>query len=297
LPADLLEPAFVTKLEALRRRLEVRARSGGVGELAARGRGGTSEFREHRAYSPGDDLRRLDWLAFARSGEPVLKLFRAEEDAVVRLLIDASASQDFGEPTKLELALRMAAAIGYVALVGGQRVQVLVARDGRLVATGPARRGRPSLAILLSDLGAIRAAGAIDLGQAIDRAVALARRPGMLVVLSDFLDRAGFTDALSRARAGGHDVALVQILARDEIEPDLVGDHALVDAETGETLELTFDAGAVRAYLERLADSCSRLARWARTHAASLVICPSDEPTEDAVLRFLERGNQTVGVP
>jgi uncharacterized protein (DUF58 family) len=295
--AGLLDPAFVAKLEALRRRLEVRARSGAMGELGARGRGGASEFREHRAYAPGDDLRRLDWLAFARSGEPVVKLFRSEEDAIVRLLLDASESLAFGAPGKLDLARRIAAAVGYVALAAGQRVQLLVARDGRLVATGPARRGRASLPVLLAELEAVEARGAVELSKAVDRAIALARRPGMLVVLSDFLDRGGVTDALSRARVAGHDVALVQILAPDEIEPDFEGDHALVDAETGEVVEMTFDAGAVSAYLERLAELCSRLSGWARKHSSSFVVCPSDEPPEDAVLRFLERGTQAVAAP
>jgi uncharacterized protein (DUF58 family) len=288
----LLDPPFVAKLEALRRRLEVRARSGAMGELSARGRGGASEFREHRAYAPGDDLRRLDWLAFARSGEPVVKLFRSEEDAVVRLLVDASASLEFGTPSKFALAQRMAAAIGYVALASGQRVQLLIAREGRLRPSGPARRGRRSLPALLAELARVQPAGPIELGRAIDETVALAARAGMLIVLSDFVDPSNYLLALSRARGAGHDVALVQILAPEELQPEWEGDQALVDAESGDVVEMTFDASTVRAYLERLGALCDALASWARKHGASLVICPSDEPTEDAVLRFLERGNQ-----
>ena len=70
----LLDPGFALELEALRRRLQVRARSGGGGEHVAKRRGGSAEFLEHRAYTAGDDLRRMDWLAFARTGEPVLNL-------------------------------------------------------------------------------------------------------------------------------------------------------------------------------------------------------------------------------
>ena len=96
----LLDPDFVRELSLLRRRLKVDVRSGGAGEHVARRRGGSAEFQEHRPYAPGDDLRRIDWLAFARSGVPVVKTFRAEEDVVVRLLVDASASLDFGNPRK-----------------------------------------------------------------------------------------------------------------------------------------------------------------------------------------------------
>src|SRR5206468_11736181 len=76
----LLDPDFVRELSLLRRRLKVDVRSGGHGEHVARRRGGSAEFQEHRPYAPGDDLRRIDWLAFARSGMPVVKTFRAEED-------------------------------------------------------------------------------------------------------------------------------------------------------------------------------------------------------------------------
>src|SRR5262252_6800194 len=88
----LLDPAFARELEALRRRMQVRARSGSGGDHTAKRRGSSAEFLEHRPYAPGDDLRRIDWLAFARTGEPVFKLFRAEEDVVVRMIVDASAS-------------------------------------------------------------------------------------------------------------------------------------------------------------------------------------------------------------
>src|SRR5882724_9502368 len=158
-PRALLDPAFVRELEALRRRLQVMVQSGASGERAARRRGGSAEFQEHRPYAPGDDLRRVDWSAFARTGEPVLKLFRAEEDTVLRLLVDASASLAFGQPQKLEVARRVAAAIGYLGLANGQRVQVLVAREragqsaGRgLERVGAPRRGRDALAALLRDL-------------------------------------------------------------------------------------------------------------------------------------------------
>src|SRR3954470_7478464 len=140
-PRALLDPAFVRELEALRRRLQVLVQSGASGERASRRRGGSAEFQEHRPYAPGDDLRRVDWSAFARTGEPVLKLFRAEEDTVLRLLVDASASLAFGEPQKLEVARRVAAAIGYLALANGQRAQVLVARESGSPAPSAGTRG------------------------------------------------------------------------------------------------------------------------------------------------------------
>jgi uncharacterized protein (DUF58 family) len=239
----------------------------------------------------------VDWAAFARTGEPVLKLFRAEEDSVLRLLLDASASLGFGSPQKFDVARRIAAAIGYLALANGQRTQVLVARE----ATGPtgaspglervssARRGRDSLAALLRDLSAPLASGSADLAQALEATLKRSTRPGLLVIVSDFLDPGPVTRALSHAAARGHQVALIQVLAREEIEPSFEGDFSLVDAESHAEVELGLDAAAIAAYVARLAGLIEELRSWSRKHGASYVRIANDEPIEGVVRRFVAR--------
>lgn len=292
----LLDAAFIRELEALRRRLEIRARSGGTGEHTARRRGGSAEFQEHRAYVPGDDLRRIDWLAYARTGEPVLKLFRAEEDVVIRLLVDASASLDFGDPKKIDVARRIAAAIGYMGLAGSQRAQVLLAQGsgdggaGGIRRTTSPRRGRAGLPGLLRDLAAAEATGSLDLAKAIDQSVQRSPRPGMLVVLSDFFDAGPVLAALSRARAAGHDLFLIQILMRSELEPDMDGDFALVDSETGQAVDLTVDAAAIDAYVLRVTGLIEELRAFAKRHGATYVRTTTDAPLEGVVRRFVARG-------
>jgi uncharacterized protein (DUF58 family) len=292
----LLDPSFVRELEALRRRLTLEVQSGGTGERASRRRGGSAEFQDHRAYAPGDDLRRVDWAAFARTGVPVLKLFRAEEESVLRLLIDASASLSFGMPQKLEVARRVAAAIGYLALANGQRAQVLVARQASgqaerrgIERTHPPRRGRTALAALLHDLSEPVAGGSGDLVRALDQAVRQSARPGLLVVVSDFLDPGPVTRALTQASAAGHQLALVQVLAREEIEPNYDGDFAFVDAESNLEVELSMDAAAIDAYVTRLTGSIEELRSWSRKHRASYVRISNDEALEGAVRRFVAR--------
>src|SRR4051812_39280976 len=182
-PEPLLGASFVRELEAMRRRLEIRARSGGSGEHIAKRRGGSAEFHEHRAYAPGDDMRRIDWAAYARTGEPVLKLFRAEEDVVARILCDASASLGCGEPPKLHTARRLAAAIGYMTLARSERAQLFIASEGA-PREGTAARGRAGLPALLRALGGVEPKGATDLARAVDNVVQKSGRPGMLVVIS-----------------------------------------------------------------------------------------------------------------
>lgn len=294
-PRSLLDPAFVRELEALRRRLSVTVQSGAAGERASRRRGGSAEFQDHRPYAPGDDLRRVDWAAFARTGEPVLKLFRAEEDSVLRLVLDASSSLSFGSPQKFDVARRVAAAIGYLALANGQRAQVLIARQPAqgsprgLERVGTPRRGRDALAALLRDLSEPRAGGRTDLTRAIEHTLQQASRPGLLVVVSDFLDPGMVTKALGHASALGHQVALVQVLSREEVEPSYDGDFAFVDSETEAQVELSMDAAAVDAYVVRLAGLIDELRAWSRKHRASYVRMTNDEALEGVVRRFVSR--------
>jgi uncharacterized protein (DUF58 family) len=289
-PGGLLDPEFVRELSLLRRRLQVDVRSGGAGEHLARRRGGSAEFREHRPYAPGDDLRRIDWLAFARSGAPVVKTFRAEEDVVVRLLLDASASLDFGNPKKLEVSKRIAAALSYLALSDSERVQVLATGSGSargLGAVGEARRGQGALHRVLRELSAIEAVGAAPLSAALRGLAERGLRPGLLVVLSDFFDPGPVSEELSRLKAQGHSVVLVHVLSRMELEPDFEGDLGLVDGETGQVVEVTMDASAIEAYLARLTGLVEELRAVARRLMGRYVRVVTDEPLEGPVRRLV----------
>jgi uncharacterized protein (DUF58 family) len=282
----LLDPAFARELEALRRRVLVRARSGAGGERAAKRRGSSAEFMEHRRYASGDDPRRIDWLAFARTGEPVLKLFRADEDAIARVAIDASASL---EGAKLATAKRVCAAVAYMALAESERAQVLACGPGGLERMGEPARGRAALARVLRDLDAVIARGGTDLARAIDAVVKRSARPGLLVVASDFLDPGPWDAAITRAAAAGHDLALVQVLAAEELAPPYDGDFALEDAETGAVLDVTIDAAAVAAYLARLEGLFAALRALARRTRAAYVRTTPSEPTIEAVRRLVAR--------
>jgi uncharacterized protein (DUF58 family) len=284
----LLDPAFARELEALRRRLQVRARSGAGGEHMGKRRGSSAEFLEHRPYAPGDDMRRIDWLAYARTGDPVTKLFRAEEDVIVRLLVDGSASLDAGTPSKLEVAKRVAAAIGYMALASSERAQIVCVGEGLSRVSEPSR-GRASLPKVLRELDGIGATGGTDLARAVDGMVQRSLRPGMLVVVSDFMDPGPWDGALTRAAAAGHDVGLVQVLAREEVSPQYDGDFALEDAETGDLVEVTMDAGAIDAYLERLHKLFAILRALAKRIRATYVRAIVDEDLLPIVRRFVSR--------
>jgi uncharacterized protein (DUF58 family) len=223
---------------------------------------------------------------------------------VVRLVVDASRSLDVGDPRKIDVARRVAAAIGYLALASSERAQVLTAGEGALRMRAPLR-GRGALAVLLRELDAAvpeerRAHDAgsrpsppressAHLAVAVDAVVLRSRRPGMLVVVSDFLDPGPVDAALGRAASAGHDLALIQVLAPEELDPPWDGDLALEDAETGDLLEVTVDARAVEAYLARLGELLARLRATAKKHGGTYVRLATGDSLLEAVRRFVAR--------
>ncbi len=285
--ASLLDPAFLRELDVLRRRLDVRARSGAVGERATSRRGGSAEFQDHRPYAPGDDPRRIDWSVMARTGEAFIKLYRAEEDTVVRLLVDASSSMRFGEPEKLGVAKKLAAGLGYMALRKLERAQLWVASGEQVRPSSPVR-GRAGVAPLLDALSSLEADGTTELARAVDTVTRTSHRAGMLAIFSDFFDPGPLLAALSRARAAGHVVCLVQIVAPDEESPALEGDVCLVDSETGGEVELTADAEALDAYAARFLGLCEELRGFARTRGATYVRARTDAALEEVIRRVVD---------
>src|SRR5499433_3206892 len=128
------------------------------GERRSLRRGHSVEFADYRAYGVGDDLRYVDWNVFGRLDRLHVKLFVDEEDLCLHLLVDASRSMDFGRPTKLAYAARLAAALGFVGLVNLERVGVAVLRE-RLSEGWPPTRGRNQFPALLDFLGGVKSAG------------------------------------------------------------------------------------------------------------------------------------------
>ncbi len=283
----VFDAATLRELEALRRRLQVRARSAGSGDRIASRRGSSAEFLEHRAYEPGDDLRRIDWLAYARSGDPVFKLFRAEEDVVVRIILDASGS--LSEEPKRTYAKKLAASVGYMALANQERVQFASSSVDGVRISDP-MRGRAALPKLLRLLDECAFGGPISLADAMATVVSRSSRAGLLVIVSDFFDASPVEEACARARTEGHDLALLQVLSPEELSPPYDGDFALEDVETGALTEVTFDSSVIDAYLLRLNQLFVRLRSLAKRNGASYVRTSTSSPTLEAIRRIVAKG-------
>jgi len=286
----LLDPEFLQRLEALSlvSRRRIRGRQHGERRSLVRGRG--IEFDDYRAYEPGDDYRYIDWNIASRLDRFFVKLFSEEEDLDVRLLVDSSRSMAAGAPvSKLLLAKRLAAAIGYIGLVNLDRVEVGVFSSG----PGPRLsrlRGRGRAFDLLRFLDGIAAEGTTDLGLAVRRTLDASPRRGLLVVISDLLDPHGYEDGLLRARHHRMQTFVIHVLADDEFAPRLSGELRLVDVETGRAVDVTVDADALRAYAAARDAYLDGIQRFCFRHGIDYLRTTTSVPADALVLRYLRQG-------
>lgn len=283
---SLLEPSFLRRLAGLRLVVRRKLRGATAGARRSTRRGSSAEFADHRAYTPGDDIRRIDWRAFARLEQLVLRLYVAEEDLAVYLLIDASRSLDFGTPTKLSIAKRIAAGLGYLALSGNERVSVATFGES-LTSVTSIGRGRRRVGVLLRALDAIRASGGTDLGSTVSSFLARKPRPGLVVVLSDLLDEKGFERPIDRLTAERHEVVVFHVLAHEERSPARGGDVRLVDSETGAEVELTLDADVLASYRRRFEAFLAHAESYARKRGVGYVRVDDAVAFEDTLLDYL----------
>src|ERR1043166_7112199 len=303
--ADALRtPELLRRLEQFQLLATRRAKSSSKGERRSRARGQSVEFADHRSYVPGDDFRYLDWNLFGRLDRLFLKLYEEERELPVRIFLDASESMTFGEPRKFDFARQVAAAVGYVALSGFDRVSVIpfpdlvngtnadpIARNREMAARGALRsvRGKKSAIPFFRNLTALTAGGSANLNEALRRGALEARQAGVAVVLSDFLDPAGYEPGLTALVGRGFQVDLVQILAPEEINPITFGDLRLVDSETGGLQGGTLGRYRVKSYQQTVQNFLQRLREYCQGRGINFFTASSKTPLEELLLRQLRQ--------
>jgi uncharacterized protein (DUF58 family) len=307
---SLITPELLRRLEQFQLLAARRTKSSAKGERRSKARGQSVEFADHRNYTAGDDFRYLDWNIFGRLDRLFLKLYEEERELPVTIFLDASESMTFGTPRKFDFARQVAAAVGYVALCGFDRVSVIPFPDAQTrnneksqpsnvepSANGDrqlaiesalrAVRGRKSSMEYFRNLTQLTAQGSAGLNEALRRGAVQARQTGVAVVLTDFLDPAGYDQGLGALVARGFQVNAVQILAPEEINPTAYGDLRLVDSESGWTQEVTFGRYRLSAYQQTVNNFCQRLREFCQKRGINFFMTPSDAPLEQLLLKQL----------
>ena len=269
-----------------------RVRSGAIkGERRSSRRGSSVEFADYRNYTPGDDLRRLDWNIYARLEKPFIKLLEEEEDLAVYVLIDGSRSMDWGEgeQNKFQYALKLAAGLGAIALSSGDLLSVGLLQGGRVAAEFGPSRGGYALPRLFRFLEALEANDKTNLNTALIDYSVTPRRAGLLILISDLLVEDGYETGLRQLLSRGHEAALLHILAPDEIDPPLAGDLQLVDIETNAEQEVSIDGGLRNLYRARVREWIQSMQADCRKHGIKYLDLVTDKPWEQILMLEMRR--------
>ena len=252
-------------------------------------RGVSVEFADYRNYTAGDDFRYIDWNAFARLDELLLKLYEEREDLHIYFLVDASRSMTYGEPEKLLYAKRVAAALAYIGLSNLDRVSITTFTDTdqeRL----PTERGKGKIFTLLDFLDRIDGAGETNLQTAFHNFVHTTKRRGLVVLISDLFDPRGFTNGLNVLKFQKHDLFIIHIIDEREAEPTLLGDYHLVDVETDQLRPVTVNESHIKRYKALFQKYCDDLDRYCVQREIGFIRTTTQLPFDELILRIFRMG-------
>jgi uncharacterized protein (DUF58 family) len=286
----LLSPELLAQLEKMELVSRKIFRGRMKGERRSRRKGQSVEFADFRNYVPGDDVRFIDWNTYARLDRLFLKMFLEEEDLHFYALIDASRSMDFGRPTKLRFAKQLAAALGFIGLTRGDRVKIETL--GRSP-TGPAPilRGRRNLWRMIEYLEAVEAGETVPLAEGCKSFCLRNSGKGIVVLISDLLDKDGYEAALRYLLAQEMDIYVIHVLSAEEMEPELKGDLELIDCEDGDKAEVTVSALLLKRYQRTLNAFIGSAREFCTRRGILYVLARNEVPVEQLVTGYLrERG-------
>jgi len=293
---DLFDEDFLAKLEGLHLVAKRMSSRGSAGIRPSRKLGDGLEFADHRAYSPGDDVRFMDWPYYARMEKLLLRLFHEHSDAEVAILLDVSASMAPGGPMRtFDYARRAVAAIAYVAMGSLERVTVLPFAEqlGDGLRTG---RNRRQVFQLLDFLAGLVPAGTTRLGDCVGRLARGGETPAVVMIVSDLLDcQDDLSDALAKLRQRLCDVTVMHVYAPVEAEIAPTGPVLLAHAETAEQMPLTITDEVRESYRRRWREFCLGCERTCLSRGATYVSAPTDVPFERLVLQTLRRAGVLSG--
>mgnify|MGYP002622488918 CR=1 FL=1 len=284
----LLSPELLARLERLEFVSRKIFRGKFKGERRSKRKGQSVEFADFRNYVVGDDLRFIDWNTYARLDRLFLKLFLEEEDLHFYCLVDTSRSMEFGEPTKLHFARQLAAALGFVGLIRADRVRIEPLGPDK-PPSAPMLRGRSSLWRMLDYLNSFEAGEAQPLAASVKQFCLRNPGQGIVVLVSDLLDRGGYEEALRYLLARRMDVYVVQVLAQEEFDPELAGDLRLVDCEDQDVAEVTISAPLLKKYKQTLAAFLASVREFCHARGMVHLVANNQTPVDQLILSYLRQ--------
>ena len=284
----LLAPELLSQLERLELVSRKIFRGRMKGERRSKRKGQSVEFADFRNYVAGDDLRFIDWNMYARLDKLFLKLFLEEEDLHFYALIDGSSSMEFGDPNKFHYAKQLAAALGYIGLCRADRVKVELL-DSSPTSAAPVLRGKANLWRMLQYLEGLQSGNNCTLNEAMKSFALRNSGKGILVLITDLMDKSGYESALRYLVARNLDVYLIHVLSPPEIDPDINGDLRLLDCEDGDVAEISVSQRLIDRYRQTLATYIEQAREFCARRGIVYMMTSTERPVDRLVSRYLRQ--------
>ena len=287
--STLFDAEFMHKLETLHFLARKVFRGQSHGERTTLRRGMSLEFSDYRRYQACDDFRYVDWNVYCRLDQLFLKVFTAEEDLTIHLLVDTSQSMQVGDPSKLDYAKRVAAALGYIGLSNLDRVGVVSFAD-ELGMPKPPQRGRQQIFSMFRYFDTLECSGGTNLNQVLRTYATRSRKTGLAIVISDLFDPGGYERGLEALAYSRFDVLLIQLVDESEIHPQLDGALRLHDIESGQQQRLTINRRLLELYRQKITEYFGEIETFCLRRNIEYLRASTGVPFEDLVLQYLRRG-------
>jgi uncharacterized protein (DUF58 family) len=286
---DLFDADFLESLQRLRLVAHRVPRGGRFAEQRSKALGAGLEFQDYRPYSPGDDLRAIDWNIYRRLGRVFLRLFEELEDLPVYLLPDISRSMWIEDSPRIQACLRSAMAFAAIALGQHDRVGVFPFAEDLQTLVRP-RAGWNNLPIFAQAMGKLEAGGSTDLSRTLRRLNGMQLRRGLVVILSDFYDPAGLETMLRSMNTVRHRLLLVQLVRPSDRDPQLQGDLRLRDCESGSDQDITITPQVLQRYREAYDQFANGLTEFAQKRRLGLIQLDVEQPVVEQIATLFEGG-------
>jgi uncharacterized protein (DUF58 family) len=261
---------------------------GPAGEHLGVGQSASIEFADHRAYSPGDDFRRIDWNVLARLDELSIRLTEPREDIGLYIILDCSSSMSADMGLKAQRARQLAAGLAYLALNQLDVVRIYGLGKGML-ARSPRYSGRTQSADVFQVLLTLPTVAETDIGAALTAFLADRPSHGLVLVLSDLLNATDYRAGLRRVVQAGFEVALIHVLSEAELNPRMFGDVELIDSETGETIKISVTLETLNTYRRDLAAWQTDIGDFCRSIGVRYVPIPAERSPDSILLTDFRR--------
>ena len=293
-PFKLLDPNFLQQVRSLRIVARRVAPAGRWAEHRSRDRGQGMEFRDYRPYSPGDELRTIDWNVYRRLGRVVVRLFEEMEDLPIYLLPDLSQSMWAENPPRAVTAIKIAIAFASIGLDQHDRVGMFPFGDDLNTSIRPTSgRGRLSLladALTRTAVSSREQKNGTNLAASLSKLRGLGLREGLAIVVSDFLDPQGIDVMLEELKRMRHRPLLVSVVRDDDREPTIRGDVRVRDCETGDARDVSINDDVLEKYRQAYDRHFDQLQSYASSRSGGFLVVDHDVEIMLQLAALFERG-------